>query len=73
MILFLQHKPTFSTQSFFLKEVDEYLSLYPHTQHMDIYLHDLNGHIRGKRIDVKSLKNLSNGCYFPLSVYAMSS
>ncbi|MFI7966931.1 glutamine synthetase, partial [Acinetobacter baumannii] len=56
----------------FLKEVDEYLSLYPHTQHMDIYLHDLNGHIRGKRIDVKSLKNLSNGCYFPLSVYAMS-
>ncbi|MDA3481772.1 glutamine synthetase family protein [Acinetobacter baumannii] len=56
----------------FLKEVDEYLSLYPHTQHIDICLHDLNGHIRGKRIDVKSLKNLSNGCYFPLSVYAMS-
>lgn len=55
-----------------MKEVDEYLSLYPHTQHIDICLHDLNGHIRGKRIDVKSLKNLSNGCYFPLSVYAMS-
>ncbi|RKL59377.1 glutamine synthetase, partial [Acinetobacter baumannii] len=62
---------TFNSE-LFLKEVDEYLSLYPHTQHIDICLHDLNGHIRGKRIDVKSLKNLSNGCYFPLSVYAMS-
>ena len=70
MILF--HKRTYirSTQSF-LKEVDEYLNLYPQTQHIDICLHDLNGHIRGKRIDVKSLK-ISHGCYFPLSVYAMS-
>lgn len=52
MILF--HKRTYirSTQSF-LKEVDEYLNLYPQTQHIDICLHDLNGHIRGKRIDVK--------------------
>lgn len=55
MILFHRHKVIRSTQSF-LKEVDEYLSLYPHTQHIDICLHDLNGHIRGKRIDVKSLK-----------------
>lgn len=46
---------TFNSE-LFLKEVDEYLSLYPHTQHIDICLHDLNGHIRGKRIDVKSLK-----------------
>ena len=52
MILFHRHKVIRSTQSF-LKEVDEYLSLYPHTQHIDICLHDLNGHIRGKRIDVK--------------------
>lgn len=55
MILFHKRKFIRSTQSF-LKEVDEYLSLYPHTQHIDICLHDLNGHIRGKRIDVKSLK-----------------
>ncbi|KWR94586.1 hypothetical protein AVM48_13405 [Acinetobacter baumannii] len=64
MILFHKRKFIRSTQSFFLKEVDEYLSLYPHTQHIDICLHDLNGHIRGKRIDVKSLKNLSNDVIF---------
>ncbi|WP_267976135.1 hypothetical protein, partial [Acinetobacter baumannii] len=31
---------TFNSE-LFLKEVDEYLSLYPHTQHIDICLHDL--------------------------------
>ena len=56
----------------FLLEVDQYLKQYPATEHIDICLHDLNGHLRGKRIDIKSLKNLSKGCYFPLSVYAMS-
>ncbi|WP_416202362.1 glutamine synthetase family protein [Acinetobacter sp. ANC 4470] len=56
----------------FLLEVDQYLNKYPATEHIDICLHDLNGHLRGKRIDIKSLKNLSKGCYFPLSVYAMS-
>ncbi|MEG0487500.1 MAG: glutamine synthetase, partial [Acinetobacter sp.] len=56
----------------FLLEVDQYLNQYPATEHIDICLHDLNGHLRGKRIDIKSLKNLSKGCYFPLSIYAMS-
>jgi len=56
----------------FLLEVDQYLKQYPATEHIDICLHDLNGHLRGKRIDIKSLKNLSKGCYFPLSIYAMS-
>lgn len=54
----------------FLLEVDQYLNQYPATEHIDICLHDLNGHLRGKRIDIKSLKNLSKGCYFPLSICA---
>lgn len=56
----------------FIEEVETYLKHYPQTQHVDIYLCDLNGHLRGKRIDVGCLKNLSKGCYFPLSIYAMS-
>ncbi|MCH7295855.1 glutamine synthetase family protein [Acinetobacter sp. NIPH1876] len=56
----------------FIEEVETYLKHYPQTQHVDIYLCDLNGHLRGKRIDVSCLKNLSKGCYFPLSIYAMS-
>lgn len=56
----------------FIEEVETYLKHYPNTQHVDIYLCDLNGHLRGKRIDVGCLKNLNKGCYFPLSIYAMS-
>lgn len=56
----------------FLEEAESYLSRYPNTQHIDICLHDINGHIRGKRIDVSCLKKLAQGCYFPLSIYAMN-
>lgn len=35
----------------FLDEVDRYLARYPKTNDIDIFLHDLNGHIRGRRID----------------------
>lgn len=59
-------------KNLFIEEVEAYLKHYPQTQHVDIYLCDLNGHLRGKRIDVGCLKNLSKGCYFPLSIYAMS-
>ncbi|EKY1942794.1 glutamine synthetase [Cronobacter turicensis] len=55
----------------FRQEADAYLREYPHTRHVDIYLHDLNGCRRGKRISVESLRALAQGCYFPLSVYAM--
>ncbi len=58
-------------QANFADEVKKYLEKYPNTQHIDIILHDLNGHIRGKRIDINSLKKLDKGCYFPLSIYAM--
>ncbi|ENW21243.1 MULTISPECIES: glutamine synthetase family protein [Acinetobacter] len=69
----------FNTQSLnnvesalFLEEVKNYLCSYPNTKHIDICLHDINGHIRGKRIDISCLNKLADGCYFPLSVYAMS-
>ncbi len=61
-----------NNSSAFLQEVEEYLKRYPNTQHIDVCLHDLNGHIRGKRIDINSLRQLDKGCYFPLSVYAMN-
>ncbi len=54
-----------NNSSAFLQEVEEYLKRYPNTQHIDVCLHDLNGHIRGKRIDINSLRQLDKGCYFP--------
>ncbi|MEG2357281.1 glutamine synthetase family protein [Acinetobacter sp.] len=56
----------------FEQEIAQYLGKYPQTEHIDICLHDLNGHIRGKRIELNALKKLAKGCYFPLSVYAMN-
>lgn len=56
----------------FLEEIENYLQRYPNTRHVEICLHDLNGHVRGKRIDVACLKNVVQGTYFPLSIYAMS-
>lgn len=48
----------------FFEEVKKYLDIYPNTRQIDICLYDINGHIRGKRIDVNCLNNLSEGCYF---------
>ncbi|MEI7180181.1 glutamine synthetase family protein [Pectobacterium carotovorum] len=55
----------------FHDEVIMYLEKYPATEHVDIYLNDLNGCFRGKRVAVESLLSLEHGCYFPLSIYAM--
>lgn len=55
----------------FIQEVKEYIIKYPRTQHVDIYLHDINGAVRGKRIVVDALFSLEQGCYFPVSIYAM--
>ncbi len=55
----------------FRQEAEAYLRDYPHTRHVDIYLHDLNGCRRGKRVSVESLRALAQGCYFPQSVYEM--
>lgn len=46
-------------KNLFIEEVEAYLKHYPNTQHVDIYLCDLNGHLRGKRIDIGCLINLS--------------
>ncbi|WP_240632845.1 glutamine synthetase family protein [Dickeya lacustris] len=55
----------------FHREVRNYLLRYPETKHIDIYLNDMNGVFRGKRISVDSLLSIADGCYFPQSVYAM--
>jgi gamma-glutamylputrescine synthase len=52
-------------------EVADYLERYPQTKHVDVYLNDINGIMRGKRLSVESMLNLEKGCYFPLSVYSM--
>ncbi|EPE1850422.1 hypothetical protein ACSG7Z_001020 [Cronobacter dublinensis] len=43
----------------FRQEAEAYLRDYPHTRHVDIYLHDLNGCRRGKRVSVESLRALA--------------
>ena len=52
-------------------EVADYLERYPQTKHIDVYLNDINGTMRGKRLSVESMLSLEKGCYFPLSVYSM--
>lgn len=52
-------------EGLFLAEVENYLYHYPNTKHIDICLHDINGHIRGKRIDITCLNKIAEGCYFP--------
>ncbi|QWA09325.1 glutamine synthetase [Sodalis ligni] len=61
-----------SRTSAFQREVHAYLERYPHTQHVDILLTDLNGFFRGKRLPVASLAKIENGCYFPSSVFAIN-
>ncbi|WP_243402216.1 glutamine synthetase family protein [Lelliottia aquatilis] len=63
--------PVASLPGYLQSEVNDYLSDYPLTQHVDVYLYDINGTMRGKRLSVESLFTLSKGCYFPLSVYSM--
>ncbi|WP_273870473.1 glutamine synthetase family protein [Serratia odorifera] len=58
-------------QQKFSQEIKDYLQRYPDTELVDIYLNDLNGQFRGKRIAVSALFSLQNGCYFPQSIYAM--
>ncbi|MEH0884410.1 glutamine synthetase family protein [Enterobacter sp. UNJFSC 003] len=52
-------------------DVADYLERYPQTKHIDVYLNDINGIMRGKRLSVDSMLSLEKGCYFPLSVYSM--
>ena len=40
----------------FRKELEHYLQRYPDTEQLDIYLHDLNGQLRGKRLPIETLE-----------------
>lgn len=55
----------------FNQEVKDYLYRFPQTKHIDIYLNDINGTFRGKRISINDLYDTSKGYYFPESVYSM--
>lgn len=55
----------------FTQEVENYLFKYPDTKHVDIYINDISGVFRGKRVAVASLHSLEKGAYFPQSVYSM--
>ncbi|WP_230492944.1 glutamine synthetase family protein [Martelella alba] len=55
----------------FQNEVRDYISRYPTTRHIDVYLNDINGTFRGKRLSIDDLHSVSKGCYFPQSVYSM--
>ncbi|WP_234467247.1 glutamine synthetase family protein [Kosakonia sp. S42] len=63
--------PNNELQREFQQEVKTYLLQYPKTKHIDIYLNDINGIFRGKRVKVTDLESISKGCYFPQSVYSM--
>ncbi|MFZ4832199.1 glutamine synthetase family protein [Rouxiella sp. Mn2063] len=63
--------PSVAKNDSFRKEVERYLQRYPDTEHVDIYLNDLNGQFRGKRLPIAEIFSLEKGCYFPLSIYAM--
>ncbi len=66
-----QHDSRSELQREFEQDVKAYLLQYPDTKHVDIYLNDVNGTFRGKRIDVEELASVAKGCYFPQSVYSM--
>lgn len=66
----LAELPTSPTRTF-RKELEHYLQRYPDTEQLDIYLHDLNGQLRGKRLPIAEAFGLEKGCYFPLSIYAL--
>ncbi|MBX8462737.1 glutamine synthetase family protein [Enterobacter sp. RIT637] len=68
--LYLEEKPGTLLQSLSVNVAD-YLERYPQTKHIDVYLNDINGIMRGKRLSVDSMQSLEKGCYFPLSVYSM--
>ncbi|MDQ7769969.1 glutamine synthetase, partial [Serratia nevei] len=66
----LAELPASPTRAFH-KELEHYLQRYPQTEQLDIYLHDLNGQLRGKRLPIAEAFGLEKGCYFPLSIYAL--
>ncbi|MBV6818294.1 glutamine synthetase family protein [Rahnella sp. PD12R] len=57
--------------STFRQEAERYLLNNPDTKHIDVYLNDINGSFRGKRMNITSLLSLEKGAYFPQSVYSM--
>ncbi|AXD79322.1 glutamine synthetase [Escherichia coli] len=69
----ISHSVSGTLETDFIREVDEYFLRYPNTKHVDIYLNDLDGSFRGKRISVDDLHSATKGYYFPISVFSINS
>ncbi len=53
-------------------ELDQFLERHPHTRHVDVFLNDLNGVERGKRIEREALERLyAEGMMLPGSMFAL--
>jgi glutamine synthetase len=53
-------------------ELDRFLERHPHTRHVDVFLNDLNGVERGKRVEREALERLyAEGMLLPGSMFAL--
>ncbi|GGB13325.1 glutamine synthetase family protein [Agarivorans gilvus] len=67
----LKHQPQIEPVSL-LQQVEDFLALHPQLESVDLMLSDMNGVIRGKRIEAASLtKIVKEGMCLPASVFAL--
>ncbi len=67
----LKHQPHIESVSL-LQEVEDFLARHPQLESVDLMLSDMNGVIRGKRIEAASLTKIAKeGMCLPASVFAL--
>ncbi|GDY25193.1 glutamine synthetase [Agarivorans sp. Toyoura001] len=67
----LKHQPQEQADSL-LEQVHHFLAAHPHLESIDLMLSDMNGVIRGKRIEAASLEKIAKeGMCLPASVFAL--
>lgn len=67
----LKHQPQIEPVSL-LQQVEDFLALHPQLESVDLMLSDMNGVIRGKRIEAASLTKIAKeGMCLPASVFAL--
>ncbi|WP_221075654.1 glutamine synthetase family protein [Agarivorans aestuarii] len=67
----LKHQPQIQPISM-LQQVDDFLAAHPQLESVDLMLSDMNGVIRGKRIEAASLAKIAQeGMCLPASVFAL--
>lgn len=67
----LKHQPQIQPISM-LQQVEDFLAAHPQLESIDLMLSDMNGVIRGKRIEAASLAKIAQeGMCLPASVFAL--